>query len=127
MRLRRYECFNASAFNNPTFGRHSSSHAAHSNPDEGITIDAFRDDWQRQWLVERGVEIISEASRHLPEEFRARHPTIPWREIAGIGNILRHSYENIAAPVIWAMGWDDLPPLEQVAHDQLANAKAGTP
>jgi len=36
-----------------------------------VTLDAFEDDWQKQWLVERGVEIISEASRHLSDEARA--------------------------------------------------------
>lgn len=43
-----------------------------------VTLDAFETDWQRQWLVERGVEIISEASRRLPDELKARHPEIPW-------------------------------------------------
>jgi uncharacterized protein with HEPN domain len=33
----------------------------------GVTIDAFEADWRKRWLVERGVEIISEASRRLPE------------------------------------------------------------
>jgi uncharacterized protein with HEPN domain len=33
-----------------------------------MPLDVFETDWQRQWLVERGVEIISEASRHLPDE-----------------------------------------------------------
>jgi hypothetical protein len=33
-----------------------------------IPLDVFEADWQRQWLVERGVEIISEASRHLTDE-----------------------------------------------------------
>jgi hypothetical protein len=35
---------------------------------------------------ERGVEIVSEASRHLPPELKARHPEIPWQKVAGIGN-----------------------------------------
>jgi uncharacterized protein with HEPN domain len=43
-----------------------------------VSLEAFEDDWQRQWLVERGVEIISEASRHLPDELKARNPEIPW-------------------------------------------------
>jgi uncharacterized protein with HEPN domain len=30
------------------------------------SLESFENDWQRQWLVQRGVEIISEASRHLP-------------------------------------------------------------
>jgi hypothetical protein len=36
-----------------------------------ISLETFESDWQRQWLVERGVEIISEASRHLAEELKS--------------------------------------------------------
>jgi uncharacterized protein with HEPN domain len=35
-----------------------------------VSLDAFENDWQRQWLVQRGIEIISEASRHLPDDLR---------------------------------------------------------
>jgi uncharacterized protein with HEPN domain len=87
---------------------------------DGVTLEAFGGDWQRQWLVQRGVEIISEASRHLSDELKARHPGIPWRKVAGIGNVLRHNYENIASPVIWTLVRDDLPPLEQVCRAELA-------
>ena len=34
---------------------------------------------------------------------KARHPEIPWQKVAAIGNVLRHNYENIAAPVIWKL------------------------
>ena len=37
---------------------------------ENVSLEAFENDWQRQWLVERGVAIISEASRHLPDDRR---------------------------------------------------------
>jgi uncharacterized protein with HEPN domain len=73
------------------------------------SLDAFESDWRLQWLVERGVEIISEASRRLPAEVKARHPEIPWTKVAGIGNVLRHNYEKIAAPVIWKLARADLP------------------
>jgi len=63
-------------------------------------LDAFETDWQKQWLVERGVEIISEASRRLPNEVKARHPEIPWPKVTGIGNLSRHNYENISAPLM---------------------------
>jgi uncharacterized protein with HEPN domain len=85
-----------------------------------ISLDSFEADWQKQWLVERGLEIISEASRHLSDEMKARRPEIPWRKVAGIGNVLRHSYENIAAPIMWALVRDNLPLLGQVCHDELA-------
>jgi uncharacterized protein with HEPN domain len=67
----------------------------------GVSIEAFEADWRKQWLVERGVEIISEASRHLTDELKARHPEIPWPKVAGIGNVLRHDYASIAAPIMW--------------------------
>ena len=50
-------------------------------------LEVFETDWQKQWLVERGVLIVSEASRHLTDELKARHPEIPWIKVAGIGNV----------------------------------------
>jgi uncharacterized protein with HEPN domain len=85
---------------------------------DGQTIDAFELDWQSQWLVERGVEIISEASRHLPDDMKARHPDIPWKKVAGIGNVLRHDYGNVAPAILWALVRKDLPALEKVCRDE---------
>jgi uncharacterized protein with HEPN domain len=84
-----------------------------------VSLEAFENDWQRQWLVERGVEIISEASRHLPDDLKARNPEIPWQKVAGIGNIQRHNYESIAAPVLWKLVQADLPTLEKVCRSEL--------
>ena len=78
-----------------------------------VSLEAFENDWQRQWLVERGVEIISEASRHLPDDLKARNPEIPWQKVAGIGNVLRHNYESIAAPILWKLVQADLLTLER--------------
>ena len=91
----------------------------------GVTIDAFEADWRKRWLVERGVEIISEASRHLTDELKSRHPEIPWAKVAGIGNVLRHEYEGVAPPVIWKLAQDDLTLLEQVWREELAREQAG--
>ena len=90
---------------------------------DDISLEAFEADWQRQWLVERGVEIISEASRHLPDDLKRRHPDIPWQKVAGIGNVPRHNYENIAAPVMWKLARADLPSLERVCREELDRLK----
>jgi uncharacterized protein with HEPN domain len=74
----------------------------------GVTLEAFEPDRRKRWLVERGIEIISEASRRLPEELKARHPEIPWPKVAGIGNVLRHDYEHVAHDVLWRVVRDDL-------------------
>jgi uncharacterized protein with HEPN domain len=85
-------------------------------------LEAFEADWQKQWLVERGVLIVSEASRHLADEMKARHPEIPWTKVAGIGNVLRHSYENVAAPIMWKLVQVDLPILQEVCQTELTRA-----
>jgi uncharacterized protein with HEPN domain len=90
----------------------------------GVTLDAFETDWQKRWLVERGVEIISEASRRLADEVKARHPEIPWPKVAGIGNVLRHEYERIAPDVLWRLSQDELPPLEKVCREELVAQSA---
>jgi uncharacterized protein with HEPN domain len=86
----------------------------------GIALDHFEADWQKRWLVERGLEIISEASRHLPDELKSRHPEIPWQKVAGIGNVLRHNYERVAPDVLWKLAQDNLPDLDRVCREELA-------
>jgi uncharacterized protein with HEPN domain len=85
-----------------------------------LSIEALEADWQRHWLLQRGIEIISEASRHLPPALKARHPEIPWQKVAGIGNVLRHGYEDVAAPILWKLVREDLPPLEEVCRTERA-------
>ena len=86
----------------------------------GVTLDTFEADWQKRWLVERGVEIISEASRSLSAELKSRHPEIPWPKVAGIGSVLRHDYERIAPDVMWKLAKVDLPILEKACRQELA-------
>jgi uncharacterized protein with HEPN domain len=82
---------------------------------QGVPLDSFEADTRQRWIVGRGVEIVSEASRRLPDELQARRPEIPWTKVAGIGNVLRHNYEDIAAQVMWALVRDDLPPWKKSA------------
>ncbi len=45
--------------------------------------------------LERFFEIVSKASRHIPEALKAQYPDIRWRGIADLGNALRHGYDAI--------------------------------
>jgi uncharacterized protein with HEPN domain len=67
------------------------------------------------------VQIISEASRHLSPALKARHPEIPWVKVAGIGSVLRHDYERISPDIIWKLATVDLPILEAVCREELAD------
>lgn len=78
-----------------------------SASDEQIKRDRFL-----KAALERFFEIISEASRHIPEDHRAAHPQIPWKRIAGIGNVLRHAYEGIDIDVLLNTAGAELNALE---------------
>jgi uncharacterized protein with HEPN domain len=74
-------------------------------------------DYERSWVLrsarERGIEVISEASRHLGGELKSQHKDVRWKDIAGIGNILRHEYQRIDGQIIWNAVKDDLPALKK--------------
>jgi uncharacterized protein with HEPN domain len=70
---------------------------------DDVTLEAFEADWRKVSIVERGVEIISEASRSLPDQLKGRHPEIPWSKVAGIGNVLRHEYQRVSPAVLWSL------------------------
>ena len=85
----------------------------------GVSLEAFEEDWEKRWLVERGIEVISEASRHLADDMKARRSEVPWSKVAGIGNVLRHAYDRVAPDVLWKLAQDDLPDLERVCREEL--------
>jgi len=78
-----------------------------------VTIgrEEFEGDWLRRSAVERGLEVISEATRHLDESWKLSEPEIPWRRIADIGNWLRHAYDRVDPELIWLVTTDELPKL----------------
>jgi uncharacterized protein with HEPN domain len=88
---------------------------------EGATFETFAASWQLQRAVERGLEIISEASRSLPDELKQRAPTIPWPAVAAIGNILRHEYQRVEARLVWNITEQHLRPL-RAAVDAMSAA-----
>jgi len=52
------------------------------------------------WMVHH-LLIIGEAARAIDPAVRQRYPTIPWRQIAGMRNILVHDYFRINQAIVW--------------------------
>lgn len=73
--------------------------------------------------VERCIEIVSEASRHIPPDEKAAYPEVPWPDIAALGNIFRHEYQRVADPVVWHTATRSLPELRPVILRMMAEAK----
>jgi len=85
----------------------------------GHSYQSLRDDLQALYAVIRSLEIISEASRRLSEELKARHAGILWREMAAAGNFYRHNYEDVTARRVWKTLHEDLPPLRAAVDQEL--------
>jgi uncharacterized protein with HEPN domain len=85
-------------------------------------LEVFKQDWERQWIVQRGIEIVSEA--RLPDAMKDRHPGIPWPKIAAVGNILRHEYRQVSPPLLWQIVQDHLAPLYEACRAELAREQA---
>lgn len=88
------------------------------NATAGVAFDSFASSWATQRAIERGLEIISEASRHIPDDLKSLTPNIPWRQIAAIGNLLRHEYQRTDIKATWNIIEQHLPPLA-IAIEQL--------
>lgn len=85
----------------------------------GMDFEAFSDDMRSLYAAIRCLEIISEASRRLPEPVKTRYPGIAWSEMAGAGNVYRHDYEDVAARVVWNTIRHHLPPLRAVLVEEI--------
>ncbi len=79
----------------------------------GKTLADYRSDWLLKHAVQRGIEIISEASRALPENVRALRPEVPWPQVRAIGNVLRHEYHGLSDAIVWRVVTDELPALNE--------------
>jgi uncharacterized protein with HEPN domain len=68
---------------------------------KGRSFDDYSGDTMLRLAIERCVEIISEASRHIPRDMKAQHPQVPWQNVADIGNVLRHGYQTVDHHIMW--------------------------
>lgn len=85
----------------------------------GMDLEGFRDDSKTRAAVERKILIISEAAIRLGDEAERLCPGVPWRDIRGIGNWLRHQYDRVDVETVWNTIQDDLPTLKAAVEKNL--------
>ena len=72
------------------------------------------------FAVVRAIEVVGEAASKLSEEFRAAHPSIPWRAIIGMRNRLIHAYFDIDTQTVWETTTQELPPILNQLRELIA-------
>lgn len=69
---------------------------------KGKSEDDFYEDFELQDAVMRRLEIIGEATKHIPTTIRERYPEIPWKKMAGLRDVAIHDYSDIVTERIWS-------------------------
>lgn len=85
----------------------------------GRTVEDYLADEGLREMIDRNIARISEAARHIPSGVKAKHSTVPWRQITGIGNVIRHDYDEIDDFVMWATATERLLPLKEAVEAML--------
>ena len=86
--------------------------------------EAFGSDTIARLAIERCLEIVSEASRHIPSQQTDRYPEVPWSNIRAIGNRLRHKYDQLDSLIIWNTATLSVPDLKPVIQAIMASVES---
>ena len=79
---------------------------------ESMTFEELEDDLRTQYAIQRTFEIIGEATKQVESSVRERYSDVPWREMAGIRDILAHRYFAVNLEVVWNAIHDDFPEVQ---------------
>lgn len=83
---------------------------------KGVTKEEFLDkddNLQMKDAIIRRLEIIGEAVKNIPDDFKEKHSDIPWKQISGMRDILIHEYFGVNLERVWKTAKEDLPKLKE--------------
>ncbi len=78
---------------------------------KGISYEDFKSDDKTIFAVVRAIEIIGEATKHIPDDARQKYSEIPWKEMAGMRDVLIHDYISVDVETVWLTANNKIPQL----------------
>ena len=76
-----------------------------------MSYEAFAADETLRRAFVRSLEIVGEAAKKIPDDFRARHSTVEWRAMAGMRDRLIHDYFGVDFELVWDVVHSRIPEL----------------
>ena len=80
---------------------------------KGLTEDELSKSELKQYAISRAIEIIGEATKNIPNSFREKYPEVPWKDIAGMRDVITHSYFKLDLDIVLKVIQNDLPTLKK--------------
>jgi uncharacterized protein with HEPN domain len=78
---------------------------------QGVNKSVLAANEEKQSAILYQVIIIGEATKRLSSEFRKKYPHIPWKDMAGMRDILAHQYDRVNINTLWDVIQSDIPEL----------------
>ena len=91
---------------------------------EGLAFHAFVRNELVYDAVLRNLEVLGEAAKKVPDSVRARHPSVEWRAIAGLRDVLAHAYFALDEATLWDIVAQKVPALAEVLRQILEEEDA---
>lgn len=77
----------------------------------GLSYGEFAADKKTVNAVIRSLEVLGEATKRIPPAVREQHPEIPWKNMAGMRDVLIHDYMGVDLKTVWKVAKERLPAL----------------
>jgi len=68
---------------------------------ENLSFEEFAAGLKTSYAVIRCIEIIGEAAKNVPDDVRDQYPNVPWKEMAGMRDIVIHLYFGVDPQKVW--------------------------
>ncbi|MEA5533752.1 DUF86 domain-containing protein [Crocosphaera sp. XPORK-15E] len=78
---------------------------------ENVSYEELENNQEKQDAILRRIMIIGEATKRLSSEFKQEHSVIPWKQIAGMRDVITHDYDEVDLEEVWTVIKVNLPTL----------------
>jgi uncharacterized protein with HEPN domain len=75
----------------------------------GISFDELSSDELRKDAILRNIQVLGDAAKSIPQEFKSLHQEVDWKGVSGLRDIITHQYFRVDWSLIWTAIGADLP------------------